>query len=205
MRRLAWLARLSIAVAATTASGVGAEEPLAELRYRRLSASDFRAGSPPRELSVHGEHLLAGSCLRVAWSPEQRVGFANAATGSVRARVTSPEFFATFDPECSWLSPDVDDVAAVVEHEQVHFAIVEHAAQELTREFRDETVRGRGPTSDAALTALRAAMRRLADRATRRARKEHLAYDAATRSDASGAAHRQWVARYDALLGASTP
>jgi len=172
-----------------------------EIRYRALTAADFRAVRPPGELRDHGKQLRAASCLRIAWPAGIHVVFDRTADGRTRAELQSPRFHARFDPDCSWLAPDLQDVAYALAHEQVHFAISEAAARQLTGELRTRRVVGQGTGRHAALDALAAEMKRIAEEAMARAAREHgrVVTEAARRG--KHASHRAWARAYRVKLG----
>lgn len=121
--------------------------------------------------------------------------------GLVTATVVRPIFHAVFERRCSWWGQPVD-AAYALEHEQVHFAIAEYFARELTRKMisTGDRPRSRGFTRAEAIAKLHDRMRRLASQAMTDARSEHASYDFATTKDASHATHRKWMLRYDTLL-----
>jgi hypothetical protein len=178
---------------------VEAGDPPLEIGYRMLTVEDFRAAAPPHELHGEGVHLKAASCIRVAWPEGMRVGFLDLPAEQVSAYVESPVFVAAFDPECSWIAPGLEDANTVVRHEQIHFAITERVARDLTEEMRGHRVRGRAQDRAGAIARLRGAMRRHAERAMVRAGREHDRFDADASVD-EGRAVRDWSVRHADLL-----
>jgi hypothetical protein len=117
--------------------------------------------------------------------------------------VASPRFVALFDRKCSWWSPDAEDPAYALLHEQVHFAIAEYAARTLTAEIRGKgrAIRGYGATRDAAVADLEQSLQRLVSRAKWAARREHDAFDSETLRDRSPAVQERWIQLYEKRLG----
>lgn len=205
MRRAGWAA-VGVLLVTTVPGLAWAEGPVVEgaessieIGYRMLAVDDFRAASPPHELRDEGVHLQAASCIRVAWPEGMTVSFLDLPGGEVSAYVESPVFVAVFDPACSWIAPGIEDAASVVRHEQVHFAITERVARDLTDELSGHRVRGRAQDRASAIARLRGAMRHQAERAMVRAGREHGRFDAAASVD-EGQAARDWSRRLAGLL-----
>jgi hypothetical protein len=147
-------------------------------------------------------HFDAASCISIVASSELRVDLAERPGASASASVSSPRFVAVFDPHCSWWSRESNDPGYALRHEQVHFAIEEHAARELTREMAaaGTTVRAIGADREAAITNLGDKLRNTALQAMRKASVEHDSFDSATSADRSPEVQLEWVRRYEALL-----
>jgi hypothetical protein len=177
-----------------------------EIQFRLLSRADFLASHPPRETAGHPAGLNAVSCLRIGWRGLQ-VEFSARGGGlreaGVSASVRTPRFVALFDRRCSWWSPEPENPAYALLHEQVHFAISEHAARMLTEEMRSKgrVIRGYGPTRDAAVASLEENLRGVASQAKWAARREHDAFDFETLRDRSQSVQQRWVDRYEEKLG----
>jgi hypothetical protein len=175
-----------------------------EIEFRILSRADFLATQPPPEAAGHLAGLNAVSCLRIGWrglSIDLSVP-GGSSEGRVSATVASPRFVALFDRKCSWWHPQPEDPAYALMHEQVHFAIAEYAARTLTQEMRTKkrVIRGNGPSRDAALANLNQSLEHFASRAKWAARREHDAFDAATRRDRSSKVQQEWVHLYEERL-----
>ena len=114
----------------------------------------------------------------------------------------TPRFVAFFERSCSWWSPEPEDAAYALAHEQIHFAIAEYEARKLTQEMRtkNRTVRGRGRTRDEAVANLEQNLRGLASSAQLAAGREHDAFDSATLRDRSQSVQQEWMDRYEKLL-----
>lgn len=104
--------------------------------YRALTRGDFRAAQPPPEVAAHAESMGAWTCALIAPPSATRFRLLPAAGGRFVAFVEGAVFRALFEPECSWWNQQAGgDPHYVLEHEQVHFALVELQARELTRRF----------------------------------------------------------------------
>jgi hypothetical protein len=147
-------------------------------------------------------HFDAVSCISIVASPELRIDLAERPRVSATASVSSPRFIAVFDPHCSWWSREPNDPGYALRHEQVHFAIAEHAARELTREMAaaGNTVRAIGADREGAISNLSEKLRITAYRAMRKASLEHDAFDSATSANPLPEVQLEWVRRYEGLL-----
>ena len=170
--------------------------------FRVLTVEDFRAPHPPIAFAHRLAHFGAVSCISITAPPELRIDLSGRSGVSTIASISSPRFIAAFDPHCSWWSPEPSDPRYALQHEQVHFAIAEHAARELTREMAaaGTTVRAIGADRDAAISNLREKLQSTALQAVRRASLEHDAFDSATSASPTPEVQLEWVRRYKALL-----
>lgn len=110
--------------------------------YRLLTRDDFRAVSLPQNISHHGQHINAQSAILIRLSPDSRFSTGPwILWGGVQylGRIDRIAFEAVFIPETSWWNPHINPAktAYVLQHEQIHFAIIELAARQLTRESRE--------------------------------------------------------------------
>lgn len=162
-----------------------------EIPFRLLTEGDFLAKSPPPEVVWRSGGLEAASCLQIVWPAGQSLAFSERSVGGATRAVTvtlvRPRFAAVFDRSCSWWAPDPKDPAYALLHEQVHFAISEHAARELTRRLADpsQAIRARGASKQEAEARLQERLHTLANSAKRKASAEHKAFDSAARADRS--------------------
>jgi len=177
-----------------------------EIRFRLLSETDFLASHPPVEMARHPADLDAVSCLRIGWYA-LRIEFSEPGVGpfdgAISASVRTPQFVSFFERTCSWWSPHPEDPAYALAHEQVHFAIAEYEARQLTQEMRarGRTVRGRGRTRGEAVANLEQKLRSLASNAQMAAAREHVAFDSATLHDRARSVQQEWIDRYEKRLG----
>lgn len=119
--------------------GMNQGPQLAGITYRQLTRDDFQAASLPEGLQAHAVALSARSSLQIRpgrdvhitinsnWYHGQLVYF---------GRVENLRFEAVLIPEKSWWNPDIpkNREAYVLEHEQIHFGLLELAARKLTQE-----------------------------------------------------------------------
>jgi len=111
--------------------------------YRSLTIEDFQAVSLPPEYSEHNHHINAHSCISIRPARDSKARITQGVYGQKSFYVGSiPQirFEAIFVPGCSWWNPEVPEgrKAYVLQHEQIHFALAELAARQLTREAREE-------------------------------------------------------------------
>ena len=111
--------------------------------YRSLTIEDFQAASLPPEYSEHNHHINAHSCISIRPARDSKARITQGVYGQKSFYVGSiPQirFEAIFVPGCSWWNPEVPEgrKAYVLQHEQIHFALAELAARQLTREAREE-------------------------------------------------------------------
>jgi hypothetical protein len=111
--------------------------------YRPLTVEDFSAESLPPEYSQFNHQINAHSCISIRPSRDSKARITQGIYGNQPFYVGSiPEvtFEAVFVPACSWWNPEVNESrqAYVLQHEQIHFALAELAARQLTRRAREE-------------------------------------------------------------------
>ena len=111
--------------------------------YRPLTVEDFQAASLPSDFSAHNHHINAHSCISIRPARDSKTRITQGVYGKQSFYVGSiPQvtFEAIFVPGCSWWNPEVPEgrKAYVLQHEQIHFALAELAARQLTRDAREE-------------------------------------------------------------------
>lgn len=115
----------------------GKEGTPSPVPYRTLALSDFRARKPPSHLEHHGNTVGAALCGQIIITDDS--GFsAQRLTGadgniSYRIRIRELGFRGEMLPGCSWWDPQLQTRSFhhVLQHEQVHFALIEIAARQL--------------------------------------------------------------------------
>ena len=112
-------------------------------RYRPLTVEDFKAASLSPSYEAYNDHINAHSCISIRPSESSQARITQGVYGGKMFFVGSfPEvsFEAVFVPACSWWNPEVpgNRRAYVLQHEQIHFALAELAARQLTRDAREE-------------------------------------------------------------------
>lgn len=113
------------------------------IQYRSLTISDFRAEHPPQTSDEDTQHLGAKIVTHIRGA--ERLKFQIEAKSQdigymYYGRIENIAFEAVMLPDYSWWSPKVSPLirAYVLQHEQVHFAISELHARELSRDARKQ-------------------------------------------------------------------
>ena len=113
------------------------------ITYRQLTVDDFQALELSANIKPHAKNIGAHTCCQIRVAKDSKFtitrGYLNQQIhyfGSIKYIV----FEAVMDPDCSWFNPDISEekLEYVLEHEQIHFALMEIAARKLTREARKE-------------------------------------------------------------------
>lgn len=134
--------------------------------YRPLTRSDFRGAAPPREFGEFRDRLGAASCVHLVTAPGLKIKLVGTPsdTGALQyhASLLDLRFRALIDPDCSWWNEKQDRLPHdyVLQHEQIHFAIVEAEARRLDRRAAQIAERCRA-TADSAEAAKARAQERL--------------------------------------------
>ena len=117
--------------------------------YHKLTRADFRGAKSPLPDARDEAHMSAFTCASVV--PQQRqieMDLRQEGPGEpFVARARKVAFVARMDRNCSWWNPQQpkEHQAYVLQHEQIHFAIVELAARDLTRRARQIAASGDSP------------------------------------------------------------
>ena len=127
------------------------------VRYRSLTREDFRSSAPPPNADTSRGHVAAVTCAYLVYAPELRFRAVREPDATdFEVIVENLSFLARMDPQCSWWDSRAQFAADyVLQHEQIHFAIVELVARELNRRAPDiiARMRTRAATGEAALAA----------------------------------------------------
>lgn len=101
--------------------------------FRTLERGDFRGSGPPAEFAAYAERMGAVTCGRIVPDPGTRHRIERDGQGGYFATPEGLSFRAMMDRRCSWWNPEqrVFPAEYVLEHEQIHFAIVELEARRL--------------------------------------------------------------------------
>jgi hypothetical protein len=124
--------------------------------YHTLTRADFRGAKSPLSNAGDEAHMSAFTCANVV--PLDRnvpMQVRQTKPGAFLARPKAIAFVAKMDRDCSWWNPQqpAEGRAYVLQHEQIHFAIVELTARDLTRRARATEAGGDSP--QAAVAALK--------------------------------------------------
>jgi hypothetical protein len=110
--------------------------------YRPLTLDDFLAPALPDNQSAHGEHINAQSAILIRLTPDSNFKIAPwPLWGHINylGSINHIAFEAVMIPKHSWWNKKInlDQKAYVLQHEQIHFALTELAARQLTREAQE--------------------------------------------------------------------
>ena len=116
------------------------------IRYRTLHIDDFKAVEIPTHLGADARHPLATARTYVLSDLDtvsQSFVTSVGSTTVYASFVTRIEYYALMDRGASWWNVGAeDDAAYVLSHEQIHFAIAELVARQLTRALEGLMVSG---------------------------------------------------------------
>jgi hypothetical protein len=180
-----------------------AKQPPPEgIPYRTLAREDFRSATPPPHVGPHAERMGAATCAIVV--PARSMGIRVRQDASTGGRfVAEPArvgFEAQMDPACSWWNPKSTGRSPeyVLQHEQIHFAITEIEARDLTHRVRLLSA------SEASASEAQAALQRALDAELVRTRdrivERNLAFDEETSARYVPEAQQRWWQRMQAEL-----
>jgi len=175
--------------------------PMDELvPYRPLNREDFRATAPPRGRGAATAHVAASTCAYLIFDPGLRFrAVRRRGQDSFTAEVTDLRFEARMDPSCSWWDKAnrfrPDDY--VLEHEQIHFDIVEAEARRLNREAGSlsQSLESSGATSEEALASIQAKFQAAFDSAVQRVAEQSRRFDEETSLGFRPEAQSDWAQR----------
>ncbi len=195
---------------ATPHSAAGRVDPsmLADaVTYRGLKRSDFRARELPPAQAGHADAINAFTCARIRPAADSRMTVRRIRMGDTWVHVGSIEairFEAVMIPGCSWWNPALPErhSAYVLQHEQIHFGLLELAARRLSVDVRKRAAAFLAiqPTAAAARAEVAETVNRWVRDAMEQALAEHTAFDEETSLFHSPRRQRWWMERVDAQL-----
>ena len=169
--------------------------------YRQLTRADFRATAAPIDNARHAEHMSAFTCANVVPQGELQVEVRQTQPGGeFVARPKQLALIAKMDRNCSWWNPklDNDQPDYVLQHEQIHFAIAEAGARELTKRVRAQSATADSPEQAAS------ALQRAIDGVLRNGMEEMIArntdFDLATSGRREPDLQQRWYDQLSAEL-----
>jgi len=113
------------------------------ITYRQLTIDDFQALELPANTEPHAGSILGHTCCGIRVAKDSKIKIVRRYLSQqiqYGGSIENIAFEAVMGPGCSWLNPNIsgEKLAYVLEHEQIHFALMEVAARKLTREARKE-------------------------------------------------------------------
>lgn len=152
--------------------------------YRQLTRADFQATTLPPDRAMHEASINAHTCIRIRPAKDSRFTVSRAWYGDSRVYIGGIEsisFEAIMIPGCSWWNPAIPagNRAYVLQHEQIHFALVELTARHLTVRSREaiKTFMAIHPTPEAARAEVGATIKEWIRSAMAESLAEHTAFD----------------------------
>lgn len=157
------------------------------ISYRTLEVGDFRAPVLPEDLASHGQELNAHStvAIRTCAGAHYALSLVSEAGAQMScAKVMDLRFEALMLPGKSWWRPSLEKAMTgyVLQHEQVHFALMEVAARRLNRRLVAEGDRLRAceGDADAAIARVSARIDTWLAEAEQEALRQHREFDEET-------------------------
>ncbi|MDK9709056.1 MAG: hypothetical protein OEL83_18595 [Desulforhopalus sp.] len=176
--------------------------PAQIITYRTLTIGDFRAVELPEDLRDHGEHLNAHTTAAIRTRPGGSIAVTSFESGGKKqlcGRAENLAFEAVMIPERSWWSPALSEVQVgyVLQHEQVHFALMEIAARQLNQRAakEPEQLSGCAEDSEAAANRLSAVLDRWLAEAEEKTLRLHSDFDEATSNRYAPREQQRWYER----------
>ena len=175
--------------------------------YRALTVDDFQAQSLPDDLVSHTQNIAAHACCRIRTTKDASYkitrGYLNQEI-QYFGTITHIAFEAVMVPACSWLNPKVTEekLDYVLQHEQIHFALMEIAARDLTREAKGEAKNFLAiqSTYKATQSEVAATVKNLVRSTSEAVLKDHTAFDEETSLFYDPEIQQQWLERVEEQL-----
>jgi hypothetical protein len=177
-----------------------------------LTVGDFQAQSLPENLVSHTQNIAAHACCRIRTTKNARYkitrGYLNQQIHYF-GTIKHVAFEAVMVPACSWLNPSVaeEKLDYVLQHEQIHFALMEIAARKLTRKAKGEAKNFLAiqSTCNAAQSDIAAMIKDLVRSTSEAVLKEHTAFDEDTSLFFDPESQLLWLERVEEQLLETTP
>ncbi len=182
------------------------------IKYRQLTVDDFQALELPANIEPHAKNIAAHTCCRIRAAKGSKLMIVRRYLNQqiqYFGSIKHIAFEAVMIPECSWLNPRVSEekLEYVLEHEQIHFALMEIAARKLTRKARKETKNFIAIQSTYKDTQeeISAKIRDMVRTANQAALKEHTSFDEDTSLYFDPKGQRWWLDRVEKQLLKTRP
>ena len=176
------------------------------IEYRRLTRADFRGVEPPPGFD---HRMAAAICAYIEPQPEQetaQVEYLGEESGKHVYTVTyrNPILRAKMDRDCSWWNADSSDALPetyILEHEQIHFALFEIAARELSGAIDETSFRFRGADAEELKQDLQSQVKEYLRREVDDFMERQLVFDEQTSAVFDPERQREWHAMVREELG----
>ena len=175
--------------------------------YRQLEINDFQAESLSPDYVQYNHRIGAQSCISIRPSKDMKIRIVQSYYQNMlfyAGTILQLKFEAIFVPECSWWNPNLarGREGYVLQHEQIHFALTELAARELTREANNE-VKGYmaiGNTAAESQEEIKTKLQTMTREAMKAGMEEHTDFDEDASIFYDPRAQRRWLERVDVRL-----
>lgn len=180
--------------------------------YRALTRGDFQARSLPHNLVTHAPNIAAHACCRIRATEDTSYkitrGYLNRKIHYFGS-INYVAFEAVMIPDCSWLNPEIagEKLDYVLQHEQIHFALMELAARKLTREVREKAqdFMAIQSTYKAAREEISVKIKDMVRAASEAALRDHTAFDEDTSLYFDPEVQQRWLERVEERLSLTAP
>ena len=125
------------------------------IRYRQLTVEDFKSTNP-REIKSEYKHFSALSTIYINFDQDKldRYGkIKHTNNGDYVITISRPGYHAFFDQRMSWWNSNDDSLTKdyVIQHEQIHFALMELEARRMNNKRQQNPIIVEGKTLDEAI------------------------------------------------------
>ena len=176
-------------------------DPSTLVEYRALTRDDFRAERPSARTDAQAGHLGALLCASIGANSDLTIDLQPDEDPSIHWMVfRDAGYRARMDPTCSWWnSAQLQvDPEYVLEHEQIHFALLEISAREINREIA--SLRIRVLSRDRASAIAEASLKRVLEAARDRYVSQSQRFDEQTSPRPDREAQSSWRREVEARL-----
>lgn len=185
----------------------GVALPLHVVPYRDLTIADFQAKNVPDRIKDHAKKLNAHTAVSIRPIPGTKYTITTAHIHNKQiyyGRVENLAFEAVMIPEHSWWNPRMAKKreSYVLQHEQIHFALMEVAARRLTQKAAEESelLNVYEASFDAAKQKLSAIYTSWLEESREKVLKEHTSFDEDTSMIYAPRTQQRWYDRVTADL-----
>ncbi len=191
-------------------AGVHVDDPATiqdAFAYRHLTRADFKATTLPPDRTMHATSINAHTCTRIRPCKDSRFTVSRARYGESLIYIGGIEsitFEAIMIHDCSWWNPTMPakNSAYVLQHEQIHFALVELTARRLTVNAHEmvKTFMAIHPTPEAARAEIGATIKEWIRSAMDESLAAHTAFDEDTSLFHSPKRQHWWMEKIESEL-----
>jgi hypothetical protein len=165
-----------------------------QIAYRQLTRADFKATRPPPQMNEYAKRVGALTCVYVLLS-EDTSSWTEPRGSHFESRMTRLGFIARMDRNCSWWNPAGNlPEAYVLQHEQIHFAMVETETRRLQARVPEliSELRASGPSLKASQQDMQKQLLNLVQEALERILDRSLEFDEDTSGKHAVELQQRW-------------